>query len=547
MAGAGPELKRALNQRQLTMIAMGGVIGAGLFVGSGQVIKDTGPGAFLTYALCGVLIIMVMRMLAEMAVANPSTGSFADYARKALGNWAGFSVGWLYWYFWVIVVGFEAVAGAKVLNYWLHDVPTWLLSLILMLLMTGTNLISVSSFGEFEFWFAGIKVAAIIVFLVLGTLFVLGLWPGKSLDFSNLTAHGGFFPNGVGAVFSAIVVVIFSMVGAEVATIAAAESPDPGRSIARATNSVILRIAIFFVGSIFLLAVILPWNDAALAASPYVAAFKVMGIPYAADIMNAVVLTAVLSCLNSGLYTASRMLFVLAARREAPIKLITVNGRGVPVWAILLSTVVGFLCVIAAYISPDTVFLFLLNSSGAIILFVYLIIAVSQFVLRRRTPDAQVPVKMWGFPVLTLLTIAAIVGVLVSMGVGEDTRSQLVLSLVSLAVVVLVYLVVARRNRNVPAEPSAAERAEAAAPHRVLIVANETVGADDLLAEIRGLAADQDAEFLVCVPANPVDTGQAEHKGAVYLWEATRRAAQERLDATLAILRGEGLRAEGDL
>src|SRR6476620_3925820 len=183
MAGAGPELKRALNQRQLTMIAMGGVIGAGLFVGSGTVIHDTGPGAFITYALCGVLIIMVMRMLAEMAVANPSTGSFADYSRKALGDWAGFSVGWLYWYFWVIVVGFEAVAGAKVVNFWLPGVPTWVLSLLLMLLMTG------SSFGEFECWFAGIKVGAIIVFLVGGSLVDLGIWPNADLDFSNLTAH----------------------------------------------------------------------------------------------------------------------------------------------------------------------------------------------------------------------------------------------------------------------------------------------------------------------------------------------------------------------
>ena len=202
MSGAGPELKKALNQRQLTMIAMGGVIGAGLFVGSGTVIHDTGPAAFITYALCGILIILVMRMLAEMAVANPSTGSFADYSRKALGDWAGFSVGWLYWYFWVIVVGFEAVAGAKVLNFWLPDVPTWTLSLVLMLLMTGTNLISVSSFGEFEFWFAGIKVAAIIVFLGIGALFVLGIWPNTDLDFSNLTAYGGFLPNGPSAIFS---------------------------------------------------------------------------------------------------------------------------------------------------------------------------------------------------------------------------------------------------------------------------------------------------------------------------------------------------------
>ncbi len=171
--GAPPtELHKGLKQRHLTMIAIGGVIGAGLFVGSGVVINGAGPAAFLSYAITGVLIIMVMRMLGEMATANPSTGSFADYARKALGGWAGFSAGWLYWYFWVIVVGFEAVAGAKVLTYWV-DAPLWLLSLGLMVLMTATNLFSVSSFGEFEFWFAGIKVAAIVVFLVLGGLFVL--------------------------------------------------------------------------------------------------------------------------------------------------------------------------------------------------------------------------------------------------------------------------------------------------------------------------------------------------------------------------------------
>ena len=388
MSGEPATLHKGLRQRHLTMIAIGGVIGAGLFVGSGVVINETGPSAFLGYALTGVLIVLVMRMLGEMATANPSTGSFADYARRAMGGWAGFSVGWLYWYFWVIVVGFEAVAGAKIITYW-FDAPLWLLSLGLMVLMTATNLFSVSSFGEFEFWFAGIKVAAICVFLALGALFVLGLWPGKSMDFSNLTAHGGFFPKGVSAVFAAIVVVIFSMVGAEIATVAAAESDNPERAIAKATNSVVLRVAIFFVGSLFLLAVILPWNSTQLGASPYVSAFKAMGIPFAADLMNAVVLTAVLSCLNSGLYTASRMLFVLAARREAPAQLISVSDSGVPRVAILTSTVVGFLCVIAAAVSPDTVFLFLLNSSGAIILFVYLLIAVSQVVLRRRTDAAE--------------------------------------------------------------------------------------------------------------------------------------------------------------
>ena len=156
-----------------------------------MVIGNAGPGAFLSYAITGLLIIMVMRMLGEMAVANPSTGSFADYSRNALGGWAGFSTAWLYWYFWVIVVGFEAVAGAKVIQFWIPTIPLWVLSLVLMLLMTATNLFSVKSFGEFEFWFAGIKVAAIVVFLVLGGLFVLGLWPNKDMDFSNLTAHGG--------------------------------------------------------------------------------------------------------------------------------------------------------------------------------------------------------------------------------------------------------------------------------------------------------------------------------------------------------------------
>jgi GABA permease len=543
--GAAPptELKKGLKQRHLTMIAMGGVIGAGLFVGSGTVIAGTGPSAFLTYAITGVLIILVMRMLGEMATANPSTGSFADYARTALGGWAGFSVAWLYWYFWVIVIGFEAVAGAKVLQYWI-DAPLWLMSLALMALMTATNLFSVSSFGEFEFWFAGIKVAAIVVFLALGALFVLGVWPDRSLDFSNLTAHGGFFPLGVGAIFSAIVVVIFSMVGAEVATIAAAESPDPGRAIARATNSVIMRIAVFFVGSIFLLAVILPWNSAELAASPYVAAFKLMGIPGADHIMNAVVLTAVLSCLNSGLYTASRMLFVLAARRQAPLALMSVNRRGVPMAAILTSTVVGFLCVIAAAVSPDTVFSFLLNSSGAVILFVYLLIAVSQIILRRRTAPEKLTVRMWAFPVLSVIVVAAIIAVLVQMAFDETARTQLGLSLASWAVVVILYFATRRMHRapNVVAPLPAETPAE-----RVLVLANETVNGDELLDELRSIDRARAAEYFVCVPANPIDTGQAMHRGAVYIWEATTEAAQARLDRTLEVLRSEGLHADGAL
>jgi GABA permease len=541
-ATVAPALKKALNQRQLRMIAIGGVIGAGLFVGSGVVIADTGPGAFLTYAMAGVLIIMVMRMLAEMAVANPSTGSFADYSRNALGNWAGFSVGWLYWYFWVIVVGFEAIAGAKIVQYWI-DVPLWLIALVFMILMTTTNLFSVKSYGEFEFWFAGIKVAAILVFIGLGALFVLGLWPNKSADFSNLWVHDGFMPMGFGAITVGIVTVIFSMVGAEIVTIAAAESSDPERAVAKAANSVILRILIFYVGAVFLLVTIMPWNDEGLAGSPFVAAFTKMGIPYADHVMNAVVLTAVLSCLNSGMYTASRMLFVLAARREAPAQLVRVTRRGVPATAILASSVVGFLCVIAAAVSPDTIFAFLLNSSGAIILFVYLLIAISQVVLRYRTPDAKLRVKMWLFPVLSILTTAAILAILVQMYLDDKLRSQLVLSLLSWAVVLVLYFAnkwfIKRRPKPEPAA--------GAKPHRVLVMANETANSHELLDELRRIDADKDATYFVLVPASPIETGVAATHGPLDLWDATQHAAQARLDHTLSILRSENLEAEGTL
>ena len=540
--GAAPTLKKGLSDRQLSMIAIGGVIGAGLFVGSGVVIHATGPAAFIPYAICGLLVVMVMRMLAEMAVANPSTGSFADYARHALGGWAGFSVGWLYWYFWVIIVGFEAIAGAKVIQYWLPGIPLWLCSLVLLSLMTLTNLFSVSSFGEFEFWFAGIKVTAIILFLGIGAAYVFGLWPGKSMDFSNLTAHGGFLPNGAFAITAAIVTVIFSMTGAEVATIAAAESHNPERAVAKAANSVIVRIAIFYIGSMFLIVTIMPWNDKTIAASPYVAAFTHMGIPYADQIMNAVVLTAVLSCLNSGMYTASRMLFVLAARREAPQQFVRVTRRGVPAIAILVSSIVGFLCVIAAAISPDTVFAFLLNSSGAVILFVYCLIGISQVVLRYRSGSKDLRVKMWLFPFLSIFTVVGIVAILAQMGFAPDSRSQLLLSLLSWAVVIGLYLGNKWYLNRRPEVEGAAASAKAT---RVLVLANATSNSDELLAELRSIGAEQDAKYLVVVPDSPIETGVAATSGPLDVLNATQAAAQVRLDYTVDTLRSEDLDVEG--
>jgi len=429
-------LQTGLKRRHVTMIALGGVIGAGLFVGSGAVINQTGPAAVLSYLVAGILVVFVMRMLGEMAVANPSTGSFADYSRQSLGNWAGFSAGWLYWWFWVIVLAIEAVAGAEIIQRW-FDVPIWATSLVLMILLTLTNLASVRSYGEFEFWFASIKVAAIIAFICLALAFALGLTGGDG-GFTHLTSEGGFAPEGIGKVLTGVVIVIFAFVGAEIATIAAAESDEPKQAVTKATNSVIGRVLVFYVLSVFLIVAILPWNSAKLGESPFVAALDLIGIAGAADVMNAIVLTAVLSCLNSGIYVASRMMFALAHRGDAPQWSVQLNSRGVPARAILLATSVGYVSVIAAALWPETIFLWLVNSSGAVALFVYLLIAISELRMRarlEREDPERLQVRMWGYPWLTWIVIVAIVVVIGSMAFVEDVRSQLWWSLGSLAVV----------------------------------------------------------------------------------------------------------------
>ncbi|MGI9048872.1 MAG: amino acid permease [Rubrobacteraceae bacterium] len=455
MAEAGVErgaeekggLRPGLKRRHMTMISLGGVIGAGLFVGSGAILNAAGPAAFLTYTMTGVVVVLIMRMLGEMAVAQPSVGSFSDYSRMALGNWAGFSIGWLYWYFWVIVVGVEAVAGAGILKQFIPGVPLWVLALAVIVVLTLTNLYSVKSYGEFEFWFASIKVVAIIIFIVLGTLFVFGLWPGTTTGFSGLYANGGFAPHGPLAVFSGITTTIFAFVGAEVVTIAAAESEEPERGVAKATNQVVYRVLLFYVLSIFLVAAIVNWKSSFTTGSitsPFAVALGKMGIPEAATIMNLVVLTAVLSVLNSSLYITSRMLFALTRHNDAPGFFTNTTRNGVPIWAILAGTGMGYVSVLISYFFPKQVFNFLLNSSGVIALFVYLLIAISELVMRRRlereSPD-RLQVKMWLYPYLTIFSILAIVAVLVSMYFTSDGRPQLLATLASIVVIIVAYFV----------------------------------------------------------------------------------------------------------
>ena len=452
------ELKTGLKERHMTMIALGGVIGAGLFVGSGVVVQQAGPAAVLSFLITGGLIVLVMRMLGEMACAMPAVGSFYEYARLAFagkrgpGKLAGFLTGWMYWYFWVIVVAVEAVAGAKLVQFWLPDTPAWAISLVLLVVLTATNLISVGSYGEFEFWFASIKVAAIIVFLFLGALYVLGLWPASMHTTSvmpTLLSHGGLMPKGIGPVLSGAVAATGFYFGAEIVTIAAAEAHEPVKAVAKATNSVITRVLIFYVGSILLVVALVPW-DSPKMATPYVSALDAMGIPAAANVMNAIVLTAVLSALNSGLYAASRMMFALTRHGDAPAALAKVNRRGVPVRAILIGTLFGYVSVVMSYVSPDTVFAFLVNSYGTVAIFVYVLIAVSQLKLRARL-EREAPemlrVRMWCYPYLTCFAIVGMIGILVAMAFIPDQRTPLWFGVVSLGVLLVAYAWRARKRR----------------------------------------------------------------------------------------------------
>ena len=443
--------EQGLKPRHVTMLSIAGVIGAGLFVGSGHAIAAAGPAVLLAYAAAGALVVLVMRMLAEMAVASPDTGSFSTYADRAIGHWAGFTIGWLYWWFWVLVIPLEANAAATILNAWFPNVAIWAFTLIITLLLTATNLFSVKHYGEFEFWFALIKVVAIVGFVILGLLAIFGFLPNSQVSgVSHLFDTQGFMPNGMGAVLAAILTTMFSFMGTEIVTIAAAESKDPGQQITKATNSVIWRIGLFYLLSIFIVVSLVPWNDPTLAAvGSYQTVLEGMGIPNAKLIVDLVVLVAVTSCLNSALYTASRMMFSLGRRGDAPAVSKRTNKSGTPYWAVMLSTGAAFLAVFANYVAPAAVFEFLLASSGAIALLVYLVIAVSQLRMRQKRIAAgeTLVFKMWLFPGLTYAVMVFIVGTLTIMLFQEAHRVEIIATgVLSLLVVAAGLLVSSRRK-----------------------------------------------------------------------------------------------------
>lgn len=356
------ELKRGLQNRHIQLIALGGAIGTGLFLGSAGVLKSAGPSMILGYAIAGFIAFLIMRQLGEMIVEEPVAGSFSHFAHKYFGGYAGFLSGWNYWVLYVLVGMAELTAVGKYVQFWWPEIPTWVSAAVFFVAINALNLTSVKVFGETEFWFALIKVVAIIGMILLGIFLLVSGQGGEQAAVSNLWTHGGFFPNGFEGLVMVLAIIMFSFGGLELVGITAAEAAEPKKVIPKAINQVIWRILIFYIGALSVLLMLYPWDklletlSAAgdpYSASPFVQIFSLIGSDTAANLLNFVVLTAALSVYNSGVYCNSRMLFGLAEQGDAPKMFMRVNKRGVPVLGIAVSSLITLLCVVINYLAPQ--------------------------------------------------------------------------------------------------------------------------------------------------------------------------------------------------
>jgi len=437
-----------MKPRQLIMMGLGSAIGAGLFLGSGVGVQAAGPAVLLSYLLAGALVIIVMNALGEMASAKPTSGAFSVYAADALGPTAGATVGWLWWVQLVIVIAAEAVGAAGLLATVWPSLPVPMVALAFMVFFTAINLLGVKNFGEFEFWFAILKVIAILAFIAIGVALLLGWLPQvTSPGLSNFTAHGGFAPTGMAGVGAALLVVVFAFGGTEIVAVAAAETEDPERSIARAIRTVAWRILVFYIGSLSVIIAVVPWTSEALK-SPFAAVLEVANIPGAATAITLIAVIALLSALNANLYGASRMMYSLAQRREAPAVLGWADGRQVPIVAVLASVLFGFAATVMELLFPDKVLPVLLNIVGSTCLLVWTLSLLSQLVLRRRAErlGTRLPFRMAGFPWLTGLALAILAVIFALLLSGAQTRVQF-LSMVGLTLVIAGCSAAARRMR----------------------------------------------------------------------------------------------------
>lgn len=410
-------LNQALSQKQLTMIALGSAIGTGLFFGSGFAVSLAGPGVILSYVIAATCALIMMGCLSEMAVAHPAAGSFGAYAEMYLGPFAGWSVRYTYWACQVIAVGGEVVAAAIYMQYWFPSVPSWIWMVAFSAAMLYINARSVANFGAFEYWFALIKVTAIVFFIITGTAVLLGIGT-EALGFSNLTEHDGFLPLGLKGVWMGVMMAIFSFIGVEVVAVTSGEAKHPEKAVPKAMRTMVLRLILFYLCSLTIMLCVVPWVDAADGKiSPFVKVFSTIGIPYAAGIMNFVVLTAALSSMNANLYLTSRMLFSLARGKYAPSALGKLSKAGTPVNALLASTGGIALAVILQTFGDESAYLYTFGIALFGALFVWTMTLITFFAFRaarQREGGKPLPTRMPLHPFLPGLGIVLLISIMIT-------------------------------------------------------------------------------------------------------------------------------------
>lgn len=417
-------LKRGLKNRHIQLIALGGALGTGLFLGIAQTIKMAGPSVLLGYAVAGIVAFFIMRQLGEMVVDEPVAGSFSYFADKYCGHFTGFLSGWNYWVLYILVSMAELSAVGIYIQYWWPGVPTWVSALVFFVAINLINLTSVKSYGETEFWFSIIKVAAIVGMIVFGGYLLLSGHAGPEATVANLWQHGGFFPHGVSGLVMSMAAIMFSFGGLELVGITAAEADDPQHSIPRATNQVIYRILIFYIGALGVLLSLYPWEKVVSGGSPFVLIFHALSSDLVANVLNVVVLTAALSVYNSGVYCNSRMLFGLAQQGNAPRIVATVNRRGVPLVALGISALATALCVLVNYVMPGKAFGFLMGLVVAALVINWMLISGIHLVFRRRKAREREATAFpsLGYPLTNWLTLLFLAGILVVMYRIPDLR-----------------------------------------------------------------------------------------------------------------------------
>ncbi|MHB1651494.1 MAG: amino acid permease [Desulfitobacteriaceae bacterium] len=409
-------LHRQLEKSQLTMIAIGGAIGTGLFLGSGFAVGLAGPGVILSYMIGVLITLIMMYALSEMTVVHPTAGSFGVLAEHYVNPWAGFVVRYTYWIAQVVAIGGEVTAAAIYMKLWFPNVPMVAWVVLFSIILIAVNLTSVKNFGTIEYWFAMIKVTAIIFFIILGVGYLFNGYGQPAPALTNLTAHGGFLPNGFSGVLKAMLIVIFSFYGIEVIAVTAGEAKNPEQAIPKAMKSMVFRLSLFYILAIALVVAIVPWSKAGLGESPFVTVFRSVGIPYAAGVMNFVVLTAALSSMNTNLYLTGRMLFSLSRGGYAPKAFGKLTEHGSPRNAVLASTVGLFLAAFLSIKFADSAYMYLFGVAifGGIFVWIMILVSILRFRKIRETQGLpQSPFKMPLFPVLPWIGILALVAILI--------------------------------------------------------------------------------------------------------------------------------------